>query len=80
MTLTMNMLLAKFVHSMQRVPIPRSFPFIQLLPMKCLDGHKKCNVKSLADGFKFIKYKDEHLLYSCVQYESCNTYTRRATV
>ena len=53
MTLTMGMLLAKFVNSMQRVPIPRSFLFIQLLAMKCLDSHKKSKVESLGDGFKF---------------------------
>ena len=52
MTLTVGVLLAKCVHSLQRVPIPLSFLFKQLLAMKCIDG-QKCKVKSLADGFKF---------------------------
>ena len=70
MTLTMDMLLAKCVHSMQRVPFPRSFLFHEMLRWS-----QKCKIKSLADGFKLIKFKDEHFLFSCVQYESCNTYT-----
>ena len=43
MTLNVGMLLAKCVHIMKRAPFPRSFLFIQLLAMECLDGHK--NVK-----------------------------------
>ena len=58
MTFTMDILLAKCVHSMQRVPFPRSFLFHEMLRWS-----QKCKVKSLADSFKLIKIKDEHFLF-----------------
>ena len=79
MTLTVGMLLSKRVHSMQSVPIPRSFLFKELLAMKCLDGHKNVKLILWRMVSNFIKYKDEHFLFSCVQYESCNTYKCRVT-
>ena len=63
MTLTVGMLLAKFVHSMQRVPIPCSFLLIQLLAKKCLDGHKNVKLSLWWMVSNFIKYKEEHILF-----------------
>ena len=74
MIFTVGMLLAKCVHSMQRFPIPRYFLFTTF-DHKMLRWSQKCKAKLLADGKNFIKNKDEHFLFSCVQYESCNTYS-----
>ena len=49
MILTVGMLLAKCVYSMQRVPIPRYF-FFTTFDRKMLRWPQKCKVKSLADG------------------------------
>ena len=67
MILTVVMLLAKCVHSLQRVPIPRSFLFVQLLTMKCFDGNKNVKLSLWWMVSNFIEYKDEHFFFSCVQ-------------